>query len=213
MLLEKKYLTFSCLEWLFLPADNLINFENILDPDQTWQIVRSDLDPNCLMLWCCYWKNFLNRLILEKEIHRWQNSMQNYLAWKEYSISYKLACAYRSESLIEIHAPGGILSFFFFIHRLEITPKTSPVFVVTPKKYPLNLYNPQKIFIFLNPPPPPPKKNIFFYWNSRFWHDTPPPPPPTPPKWSESTFFWKYQITPPPSLGHMPICTFCWTPA
>ena len=54
----------------------LITFVNSLDPDQAWQNVRSDLDPNCLTLWW-YSKLFI------KKIHRWQKSMHNYPACKK----------------------------------------------------------------------------------------------------------------------------------
>ena len=44
----------------------LINFANSLDPDQAWQNVGPDLDPNCLTLWWYSWKIFLKKLILKK---------------------------------------------------------------------------------------------------------------------------------------------------
>ena len=43
----------------------LITFANSLDPDQAWQNVRPDLDPNCLTHWWHSWKNFLKKLILK----------------------------------------------------------------------------------------------------------------------------------------------------
>ena len=60
----------------------LITFANSLDPDQAWQNVRPDLDPNYLKLWWYSWNNFSKKLIF-KEISRRQKSMQNYPACKE----------------------------------------------------------------------------------------------------------------------------------
>ena len=60
----------------------LITFANSLDPDQAWQNVRPDLDPNYLKLWWYSWNNFSKKLILKK-ISRRQKSMQNYPACKE----------------------------------------------------------------------------------------------------------------------------------
>ena len=45
----------------------LINFANSLDPDQAWQKVGPDLDPNCFTLWWYSWKIFLKRLIKKKK--------------------------------------------------------------------------------------------------------------------------------------------------
>ena len=36
----------------------LITFANSLDPDQAWQNVGPDMDPNCLTLWWNSWKIF-----------------------------------------------------------------------------------------------------------------------------------------------------------
>ena len=41
----------------------LKTFANSLDPDQAWQNVGPDLDPNCLTLWWYFWKFFLKKLI------------------------------------------------------------------------------------------------------------------------------------------------------
>ena len=41
----------------------LITFANSLDPDQAWQNIGSDLDPN----WWYSWKIFLKKLILYKK--------------------------------------------------------------------------------------------------------------------------------------------------
>ena len=60
-------------------ADNLCDS---LDPDQAWQNVRPDLDPNYLNFWWYSWNNFSKNLILKK-ISRRQKSMQNYPACKE----------------------------------------------------------------------------------------------------------------------------------
>ena len=50
---------------------------NSLDPDQAWQNVRPDLDPNCLTLWWYSWKNFSKKMILKKKSAD-NKSMQNY---------------------------------------------------------------------------------------------------------------------------------------
>ena len=41
----------------------LTTFANSLDPDQAWQNVGPDLDPNCLTLWWYSWKILLKMLI------------------------------------------------------------------------------------------------------------------------------------------------------
>ena len=66
--------------------------------------------------------------------------------------------------------------------------KTSP-FLWWPPKNIHKICIPQKIFIFLNPPPPPPpkKKKILKFKILN------------PKKWSEPTFVWEYQSTPPPT--------------
>ena len=43
-------------------------FANSLDPDQIWENVRLDLDPNFLTLWWCSWKSFSNVLILKIKV-------------------------------------------------------------------------------------------------------------------------------------------------
>ena len=55
----------------------LITFANSLDPDQAWQNLGCNLNPNCLTLWWYSWKSWL------KKIHRGQKSMPNYPECKE----------------------------------------------------------------------------------------------------------------------------------
>ena len=45
----------------------LITFANSLDPDQAWQNVGPDLDPNCLTLCWYSWKMFLEKFIKKKK--------------------------------------------------------------------------------------------------------------------------------------------------
>ena len=63
----------------------LITIANSLDPDQDWQNVGPDLDPNCLTLWLCSWRNFSRKVNFEK-ISRWQQKHENYPACKELKI-------------------------------------------------------------------------------------------------------------------------------
>ena len=44
----------------------LITFANSLDPDQAWQNVRPDLDPNCLTLLWYPWKIIFEKVNLKK---------------------------------------------------------------------------------------------------------------------------------------------------
>ena len=67
----------------------LITFANSLEPDQAWQNVGPDLDPNCLTLWWYSWKIFF-KISIFKKIHRWQKSMQNYPACKELELTHTM---------------------------------------------------------------------------------------------------------------------------
>ena len=41
---------------------------NSLDPDQAQQNVGPDLDPDCLTIWCYFWKKFFfKKLILKRK--------------------------------------------------------------------------------------------------------------------------------------------------
>ena len=60
----------------------LITFANSLDPDQDRRNVGPDLDPNCLTLWWCSWKNFMKKVIL-KICSRRHKIMKNFPACKE----------------------------------------------------------------------------------------------------------------------------------
>ena len=59
----------------------LITFANSLDPDQAWQNVGPDLDPNCLTLWLYCWKIFLKKLILKRNPHA-TKTCKTSLQWK-----------------------------------------------------------------------------------------------------------------------------------
>ena len=78
----------------------LITFANSLDPDQDWQNVDPDLDPNCLTLWWYFWKNISKKFFLKKSVRRQQNR-KNYPAFKEIKIS---SC--KSVCLLQIRLEG-----------------------------------------------------------------------------------------------------------
>ena len=44
----------------------LITFASSLDPDQAWQNVGPDLDPNCLTLWWYSWKTSFDKFHKKK---------------------------------------------------------------------------------------------------------------------------------------------------
>ena len=64
---------------LMSSADNLCKQ---FGPDQAWQNVGPDLDPNCLTLWWYSWKNYFKKLILKKSADD-KKSMKNFPVGKD----------------------------------------------------------------------------------------------------------------------------------
>ena len=72
----------------------LITIANSLDPGQARQNVGPDLDPDCLTLWWCSWKNYLKIFILKKsaddKIYEKFSSMQCAIPCLRFSTDWHL---------------------------------------------------------------------------------------------------------------------------
>ena len=110
-------------------------FSNNLYPDQAWQNVRPDLDPNCLTLWWYSWKNFLKNLFLKK-ISRRQKSMKYFPVGKELKTIYCLILGgkrrpcdetYTSYVCSHLTKPGTILTSWEKVILTLNTPITTKV--------------------------------------------------------------------------------------
>ena len=102
----------------------LITFANSLDPDQVWQNVGPDLDPNCLTLWWHSWKIFFEKANFEKRIHKKHAnlpSMQRVNNGNEINMPTNyFICPSLTGKAISTKVDDTLIFFFFFREKIRL---------------------------------------------------------------------------------------------
>ena len=104
--------------------------KTVWDQDQDWQHVSPDLDPNCLTLCYCFWKNFLKKLILKKITKRQQkhgnemNFMFCVFVSSDYLCSYvsleTVRYCYTMCLLLPRQSPRRCWKFFKTVYKIRL---------------------------------------------------------------------------------------------